>query len=274
MIKTFLTLLLSSLGRAIMQKSFSFVIDLTQVAFLVALGVFGLYVADKTPVITKRPPAQTQIPSEEKRPRILPRLRGELDTEAEARPKISLGDIHPPDGSKIQIDFPLSRDMRNIRSKVDGAGMCVTTAAEMSADWAGLEQIKGFRDWCAKERGGCGPRKFDDQLRRFCKEKGIEVPNYLFYIGKDPNVLELVLKTGRMPAISYGGFDGVQYREHIAHVNNLPHFRDGLAGIYDNNYDATRRIWMDKDSFVERWTDGGNGWAVVWLDAPPPPRIK
>jgi len=254
-----------------MQKSIVFVFDIGKwvgaIALLLVLGCW----AERTPIASPVKPAE-----ETKRRPLFPILRGEMDDEAGSASsgKIMLGDIHPPDGSALQIDFPIERDMRNIRSRVDGQGMCVTTSAEMAADWAGLTDLKGFRDWCSREPGGCGPKKFDDQLRRFCKQKGIAVPNYLFYLGKSPEFLELVLRTGRMPAISYAGRDGVQYSSTIAHMTDLTHYARGLAGVYDNNYDPRKRIWLPEEKFLDRWIDGGNGWAIVWLDPPPPPRLK
>lgn len=262
-----------------MQKQIVFLLDFSKIVGAILLFVVLGCWAERTPLPAPQGPATPAKEQEPKRKPLLPILRGELDDEAGehgAAPtsKITLGDVHPPDGSKVQIDYPLERDMRNIRSRVDGQGMCVTTSAEMASDWSGLVDLKGFRDWCAREPGGCGPKKFDDQLKRFCKAKGIQIPNYLFYLGKSPDFLEMVLKTGRMPAISYAGRDGVQYSGSIAHMNNLIHFKDGLAGVYDNNYDPKKRIWLPEDKFLDRWIDGGNGWAVVWLDAPPPPALK
>jgi hypothetical protein len=256
-----------------LQKSLVFVVDVGKwigaIALLVVLGCW----AERTPVITT-PKPEAEKPA---RKRIFPILKGELDDlQAEAPgDRIQLGDTHPPDGSTIQIDFPIERDMRNIGSRVDGAGMCVTTSAEMSADWCGLLELKGFRDWCARFPGGADMEKFDRQLKQFCKEKKIEIPNYLFYQGRDPEVLELALRSGRMPAISYGGQDGVQYRGPIAHMNNLVHFKNGWAGVYDNNYDPRRRIWLPEREFLARWAMGRSlGWAIVWLDPPPPPALK
>lgn len=255
-----------------LQKSLVFVVDIGKwIGAITLLLVLGCW-AERTPVITPKPEAEKPT-----RKRIFPILKGELDDlQAEAPgDRIQLGDTHPPDGSTIQIDFPIERDMRNIGSRVDGAGMCVTTSAEMSADWCGLLELKGFRDWCAKEPGGCYPEKFDSQLKRYCKQKGVPIPNYLFYLGRDPTILDLALTSGRMPAISYSGRDGVQYRSSIAHVNNLVHFRNGWAGVYDNNYDPRKRIWLPEKEFLSRWADGRNlGWAIVWLDPPPPPTLK
>jgi len=257
-----------------MQKQLVILVDIGKwlgaISLLIVLGCW----AERTPVVAPQPAK----PEAEKpaRKRIFPILKGELDDLQTDAPgaRIHLGDTHPPDGSKIQIDFPLERDMRNIGSRVDGAGMCVMTSAERAADWSGLEELKGIRDWAAKRPGGCYPEKFDAQVKQYCKEKKINVPNYIFYLGRDASILEIALKSGRMPAVSYSGHDGVQYRGPIAHVVNPVHYRDGWVGIYDNNYDATKRIWLPENEFLNRWADGRNlGWVIVWLDPPPPPVV-
>lgn len=257
-----------------MQKSLVFVVDIGKwIGFGLLILIVGCW-AERTPIL---PSIESKTPEVEKpRRKILPKLRGELDGLQENTPgaKIQLGDTHPPDGSPIQIDFPLDQDMRNIGSKVDGQGMCVWTSGERSANLSGLDELEGIRDWAAQFPGGCGPAKFDAQLKRYCQEKGIEVPNYLFYLGRDPSILDVALKSGRMPAISYSGADGVQYRGPIAHMTNLVHFSGGWAGVYDNNYDPRKRIWLPEQEFLRRWASGRSlGWAIVWLDPPPPPKI-
>lgn len=271
-----LSAFLAAWGRVFMQWSFSIVFDLAKVVSIIILLAIGLYVveqkAKESPILF---PRRIEPEAKKEKKLLRPLLpRGEMDEEPLT--DISLGDTHPPDGSAIQIDYPLSQDKRNIRSRVDGAGMCVTTAGEMSAIWSGLEELRGFRDFAARENGGCDPPKFDDQLARFCKLKGIEVPRYLQYQGKDPEFLRLVLKTGRMPAVTYSGADGVQYAGRIAHVNNLVHFSNGIAGVYDNNYSPAKRIWMSEAEYLERAKFGRskNYWAIVWLPPGPPPAVS
>jgi hypothetical protein len=259
-----------------MQKQVVFLVDIGKwvgtIALLVVLGCW----AERTPVVSTPPPAKPEPEKPNQRKKLFPIIKGELDDLQPEAPgdRIQLGDTHPPDGTKVQIDFPLERDMRNIGSKVDGKGMCVMTSAERAADWSGLDELKGIRDYAAKDPGGCYPEKFDSQVKRYCKAKGIDIPNYLFYLGRDQTILELALRSGRMPAISYSGRDGVQYKGPIAHVTNLVHFNNGWAGVYDNNYDAHKRIWLPEKEFLARWADGRSlGWAIVWLDPPPPPKL-
>ena len=65
----------------------------------------------------------------------------------------------------ITCDLPGSQHIKNIGSKVDGSGMCVFTSIEMAALHAGLEQMRGFRNWVAEKYAGGGwPDKVDKLL--------------------------------------------------------------------------------------------------------------
>ena len=59
------------------------------------------------------------------------------------------------EGDSITADLPESEHIKNIGSRLDGAGMCVFSSIEMAARYQGLEEMRGWRDWCAaKYRGG------------------------------------------------------------------------------------------------------------------------
>ena len=193
--------------------------------------------------------------------------------------KISLGGPVAPDGlSEVQIDYPLNQRMGNIGSKVDGLGMCVSTSVEMSARCAGLDQMRGFRDYCANEPGGAGPSKMDRQIKAFCQAKGISVPIYVQYQGNDPAAVAMLLKTCRMPSVTYGGMDSVRYPNAIQHMVNAVSLTDKWACLLDNN--ETGRpgpvgenglLWMTPNEFTERFRMGGGGWVFAWLTPPWPP---
>lgn len=184
--------------------------------------------------------------------------------------KITLGGPVGPDGTEVAVDFPQGEDIRNIGSRRDGAGMCVMSSVEMAARWAGLEQMRGLRDWCAREAGGAYPAKVDDQLARFCKAKGIDCPAYVQYEGRDPAILDLVAKTGRAAGVTYNGRDGVRYRGSIAHMVMQAGLTGSYGTVYDNNGRPGELIWLPRGDYLERWTGGGGGWAFVWLAAGPP----
>jgi hypothetical protein len=93
---------------------------------------------------------------------------------------------------------------------------------------------------------------------------------YLQYEGRDPTILKLALKTGRMPSVTYNGHDP-HYGERvsIAHMVNLIYLDDKQACILDNNFVGENElVWMSVKEFMDRWEDG---WAVILLAPPPPP---
>lgn len=189
--------------------------------------------------------------------------------------KISLGGQVGPDGkTEVAIDLPLDQRMRNIGSRVDGLGMCVSTSITHSARWHNLRDWREFRDWCAKYPGGSYPSKTDKQVKQYAQEKGITCPEFLQYEGNDPAIIVAALKAGLCPAITYDGRDGVRYQGHIEHMVNVVYLsrETNLAAIMDNNGKAEDLIWMSFDEFVERWTSKGRGgWVFLWLVPPPPP---
>src|SRR5262249_6727012 len=80
--------------------------------------------------------------------------------------QVRVGGPLAPDGTtEVQCDLPASERIRNIGSRVDGAGMCVMSSITMAACWGALEEMRGLRDWCAQQPGGGYPAKVDRQLR-------------------------------------------------------------------------------------------------------------
>lgn len=138
------------------------------------------------------------------------------DEEDQLTGKISLGDYKAPDGTPVQIDFPLTEDIRNIGSRIDSMGMCVFSSIEMNSRWENLEDLRGIRNWAANYPGGGYPKKIDNQIKQYCKEKGIPIPPYLQYQGNDLEVLRTCLKTYRIASVTYSGNDGVRYNSIIA----------------------------------------------------------
>ena len=154
--------------------------------------------------------------------------------------------------------------------------MCVFSSLEMAALSQGLEQMRGFRDWCAANYPGGGyPSKVDKLLAAWFKHKGIEPIPYYQFQGADPGpVLEMIDKTGRMACITYGY--GERYGRTIAHMVNSPCYRK-YGCVLDNNFpckpgDENQYEWMDRDELVRRMKIGtGQAWIFVWLTPPPPP---
>lgn len=184
------------------------------------------------------------------------------------------GPIHQ--GQELTVDLPHAEHMRNIGSRRDGAGMCVMSSIEMAARWAGMEEYRGLRDWCANEPGGAYPGKVDDQLKRFALAKGLPAPKYIQYEGPSPeNLLELCRRTGRMVCCTYGR--SPRYgRGSIAHMVCCPHHTSEWSAILDNNFPGSDSYeWMSPKEAVSRMKHPGmNAWLFVWLAPTPPPPPK
>jgi hypothetical protein len=184
------------------------------------------------------------------------------------------------DNEAITCDLPDDQQFRNIGSKLDGKGMCVFSAIEMAARHQGLEQMRGWRDWCAAKYGGGGfPKKVDQLLSAWWKEKAIQKIPYLQFEGIDPEAtLQIIDKTNRMACITYG--QSPRYKQLIAHMVNGIHYGDKYGVVLDNNYPGEAKYeWMAREELVRRIrirTDGklGAAWVFVWLTTGPPPPPK
>jgi hypothetical protein len=185
------------------------------------------------------------------------------------------------ESEELAVDFPTSQHMQNIASR--GLGMCVMTSIEMAARWAGLEQYRGLRDWCAnQEAGGANPQKVDRQLAAYCRAKNLPAPQYLQYEGPDPGpILDLCAKTGRLACITYGQspryIDGRNPTGQIAHMTCCPHVSGQWGVCLDNNFigGVNREHlfeWMPREELIRRMKyPGDRAWVFVWLAPSPPP---
>jgi hypothetical protein len=194
-------------------------------------------------------------------------------------------------GEAVDVDLPESQQIVNIGSHKDGAGLCVTSAAEMSFRWAGVESMRGLRDWCANEPGGADPAKLDDQIARFCAEKKQPIPPYVQYEGADPlPILQAALKSGRAVAGTYGWSPRYKDRNgqilpYIAHMVLYVHAGNGqFVAVLDDNFcgppnpkgnfpGGSQAIeWMSAETAVHRckWPMR-TGWLFIPLAPPPPP---
>lgn len=187
------------------------------------------------------------------------------------------------DGQQLTVDLPPQEQIRNIGSKKDGAGMCVFSSIEMAALAQGLEQMRGWRNWCAENyTGGGWPARVDQLLEAWWKHKGIDPIPYYQYEGRDPEaVLSLIDRTGRMACITYGW--SPRYGQQIAHMTCCPSFRGKFGVCLDNNFVAKKvgdkwveeYEWMDRAELCRRTKIGsGSAWIFCWLTPPPPPPAR
>lgn len=169
-----------------------------------------------------------------------------------------------PDGTEPSVDIPVDRRTRNIGSKIDGKGMCVTTSITVAADWQNLPKVwLGYRDWCAQAAGGGSwPSKNHKQLAQFAKAKGVSIPPHVEQVGGDPSaLLEAASRTGRMAAVTW--WDG--------HMLNCTHFDSKWGAIMDNNGNPNHVRWMSRAQALQGIRGRMGSWVYVWLAPPPPP---
>jgi hypothetical protein len=184
--------------------------------------------------------------------------------------KLSVGGPVSPDGkTEVQCDLPVSQRTKNVGG-TDGAGLCVFSSIGHAARWQNEKRLVDFQQKMKKEPGGGYPEKVDRMIAKY--GKGTQ---YIQYEGKDPTLLKLALKTGRMPSVTYDGHDPhYGTRTYIAHMVNLVYLDDVQACILDNNFIGENDlVWMSAKEFYDRWT-GDGGWAVVLLAPSPPPVPK
>jgi hypothetical protein len=180
---------------------------------------------------------------------------------------ITIGGPTAPDGkSEVTCDLPVDQRTKNVGGR-DGAGLCVFSSIGHSARWQHSGALEDFQKDMRQERGGGYPEKVDAMITKY----GPGTP-YLQYEGKDPSILQEALDSGRMPAVTYNGHDPHYGNHSIAHMVNLIYLDNQWACVLDNNFvGANDLTWLSRAEFLQRWTGGQSGWAVVLLAPPPPP---
>ena len=173
-------------------------------------------------------------------------------------------------GKEVEVDLPTGLHRRNTSSR--GLGNCVFTSLHHSALWQAVTSLMEFPKWLIDKGipGGGYPSKVADLIPKIAADRGLPTPAYVQHTGGDEEFLRLALHTGRCPAVTYSGRDGVYYRGDVAHMVNLVYLDEADAVILDNNYPG-QYLWMTRAQFLARWRAMGGGWAVVLLNPPPPP---
>lgn len=178
------------------------------------------------------------------------------------------GRISPDGRAELVCDLPASERKKNIASK--GLGCCVFRSIDYAARWQQVPELYDLPEQLVEAGipGGGHPQKVDEVMQQFAPDA-----SYIQDTSGDVEILEAILKTGRMPCVTYNGHD-CHYSGSIAHMVCLPYFdrRTGWACVSDNNYPAEDAfVWMSPDEFLKRWKGGGGGWVFALLAAPPPP---
>jgi hypothetical protein len=183
--------------------------------------------------------------------------------------RATVGGPRYSDGTEVTCDLPATEMLKN-KAGVDGSGLCVFSSLDHSARWQNCQALVGFRDFMTHYPGGGYPTKVDQFIPKMAQSKGLPAPPYVQHTGGDPALLDLAIKTGRMPAVTYGYSE--RYGRPIAHMVNLVHLDQKWACVLDNNFPGADKLeWMDREEFLRRWRMMGGGWCIVLLEAPPPP---
>lgn len=171
-------------------------------------------------------------------------------------------------GIEVQCDLPPALRLKNIGG-TDGAGLCVFTSINHAARFQNEKDLWDFQRQMSHEPGGGYPEKVDRMLAKYAPKV-----HYVQYEGNDLSVLEKVLASGRMPAVTYDGRDPNYGPLRIAHMVNLIHLDKNWAVILDNNFIKDgEQCWMTREEFASRWRGGDRlAWAV-FLSAPAPAPI-
>ncbi len=183
-----------------------------------------------------------------------------------------------PDGSaQVQLDLPDTLHLRN-KAGTDRQGLCVFTSINHSAYWQNLPALQDFRDYMTKFPGGGWPEKVDRMIEQRCKALGVPKPAYIQVQSNNLDILAAACKSGRMPAITFcrsfmpGRYGG----QTISHMVTLVAARVGpnkMWACLDNNYPEELE-WLTEAQFLQTYSGGRTGWAVIFLSpgSPPPPR--
>lgn len=194
------------------------------------------------------------------------------------------GPIAADGKTAVVCDLPLALRLKNTGGS-DGEGLCVFTSLAHAARWSNEQRLWNLQQQMTREPGGGTPSKVTAMIAKY----GPGTP-YLQHTGGDVEFLRAALKTGRMVCVTYCGGPGDPHYggQVVAHMVNLVYLSerdDGQACILDNNFIGEKQLlWMSVPEFVERWKGEnfyvrigprrmpvGGSWAIVLLDAPPPP---
>lgn len=179
------------------------------------------------------------------------------------------------DGRTIKCNLPISEHLRN-KVGTDRYGLCVWASGDHAARWQYVPELIGLLDYMTKFKGGGWPERVDEVF----KEIAPEVP-YLQCTQFDEELFDLALKTGRMPAVTYGF--SPRYGENIAHMVNAVFSDSKWIVFLDNNFPGNYE-WVPRAEALRRIklrmldNNGGydlkGGWFYLLLAPEPPPEPK
>src|SRR5262249_16649813 len=123
-----------------------------------------------------------------KRPRMKRNLLASLllllPLTAQAKP-VEGGGLSPDGKFEVQVDLPADQRQKNIASK--GLGCCVFRSLDHASRWQNVAALVSFPEWMVQHgiEGGGFPSKVDKLIPQIAKDRGLPVPEYIQYEGKD-----------------------------------------------------------------------------------------
>jgi hypothetical protein len=186
------------------------------------------------------------------------------------------------DGRTVTIDLPRDQRLKNTVG-TDRSGLCVGTSIEHSARWQYVPELIGLQKFLTQFPGGGWPQRVDDFLTQKVKAAHGNMADvqYIQITTFDEKKLDLALRTGRMPAITYGY--SPRYGEPVSHMVNIVYKDDKYCVFLDNNFPDTYE-WTSLSEGLRRiklrlldsagHTDNNGGWFIVLLATAPPPDPK
>lgn len=179
-----------------------------------------------------------------------------------------------PDGVPIMCDYPSDKMTENVGG-ADGVGLCVFDAASWAMEWHGIRDGKEFFVWMQHKPGGGWPEKFDEMMKEYWREKGVDCPGYVQMSGSDTSFVVKALSQGKIVCATYNHSPTGRYNGgRISHMVCIMHHDGQRVAIGDNNYcGADKYEWLTAAEWEKCFLDqNGRGWAIAF-DAPPPPPV-
>lgn len=164
-----------------------------------------------------------------------------------------------PAGAFAQ-EVPVVNLPDNLRQK-NWCGNCVHCSLVNLLRWQGAYE---WADWWVENRGPDGGESPQSMTRKM-NEAGLR---FAQTVNGDVSFLHAAIATRRGAAVAVQNGWLYGYRGRIAHMFNLVHLDDKVAGIVDNNF-GNRLIFVDREAFLADWEQFG--WAFTPLMGPPAP---
>lgn len=169
------------------------------------------------------------------------------------------------DGIHIFCDLDPSLHTRNVGGS-DGAGLCVFASMKNIGEYQHNSIFTDVFDVMKGKPGGGWPSKVDREISLLCRQRGVDPPDYIQVMGRDPALTERAVQAGLMVGTTYNHSPSGRYGgQRIAHMVNLVHADGANYVILDNNYPGGSNYeWLSR----EEWLSTRPDWSIILLESP------